>query len=380
MSAEAVNRFTFNILNHLYVSQNASGNIAFGGISLYVLMGIINFGLKGPSCDQLSQFIGEKCEEKFTGTWTISNTAKRWRHLRDLAEELRMENSALFCSYDVNYQFELIADLIFSLHIKKLDFSNPTKSVHEMNSWIYYETYGMIKNIFNESTLTENMIMLFDVVFFHADWRTKFKPGLTKNETFYDDNANQYEVSMMNQESYHRVYDLPENNFRILFKDFTYPTLFSAIVLPRDGHRIVDVFQNFKVFFLLTKLDQMPAYFNYSTKKYVKLKLPKLNILSRNDLVATMIHFGIKDIFDKDHSNFGRMMNNSVYVGNLMQVTNLAIDELGVNSEEEIEDMVEESIYETDEFYVTRPFLFFVYSYSGEPVLFSAIVTNPKAA
>ncbi|KII63029.1 hypothetical protein RF11_15476 [Thelohanellus kitauei] len=63
---------------------------------------------------------------------------------------------------------------------------------------------------------------------------------------------------------------------------------------------------------------------------YVKLRLPKFKILVQNDFVEILKHFGITDIFDRNRSDFGRMTNETVFIGNLMHLLYLAVDEYSV--------------------------------------------------
>ncbi|KII72740.1 Alpha-2-antiplasmin [Thelohanellus kitauei] len=122
----------------------------------------------------------------------------------------------------------------------------------------------------------------------------------------------------------------------------------------------------------------MSTYFDASQLKYVHLKLPKFQINGINDFIKTFMHFEVTDIFDLNHSDFGRMTNQTVFIGNLMQVSNLAIDELGIRTYAATVASVGESGSPREEFYVTRPFLFMVYSSLDRLVFIICVVTNPN--
>ncbi|KII67102.1 Alpha-2-antiplasmin [Thelohanellus kitauei] len=200
----------------------------------------------------------------------------------------------------------------------------------------------------------------------------KFNASLTQPEIFFDEKGQPLEVDMMNQESFNLIYDSPDHDFRILFKSFKQTLLYSVIVLPKEGHSFNDVLENFNITELL-------IYFKYSSMKYVQLKLPKFQIFRQNDLVKTLMFYGITDIFDPNLSDFRRMTNHTVYIGNLIHITNIVIDEFGIRGAESPSTMDEEAVSQLYEFYVTRPFLFFVYSPLETLVFFSAIVTNPSS-
>ncbi|KII72916.1 hypothetical protein RF11_12385 [Thelohanellus kitauei] len=194
----------------------------------------------------------------------------------------------------------------------------------------------------------------------------------------------------------------------------------------------------------------MRTYHNESLMKYVKLKMPKFKVIIRNDYVDTFKHFGVTDIFDENLSDFGKMTDEKVFIGKLMQISDVVVDELGVNaaqSEDDIgeilqsdsdddsedseerqqseteddeeegqqsetdddeneeqeeesdtdkendatveqsqpetaeysESMLKQLLSDPQEFYVTKPFMFLIFSSQENVVLFSAIVTNPNA-
>ncbi|KII74919.1 hypothetical protein RF11_07431 [Thelohanellus kitauei] len=99
MSVEGVNRFTASLLNQFSTYQNGTGNVAVCGVSLYIMMGAINFGLDGQSYDQLSRFLGERFEELYgSDTWIDSITTQKWTNLVQLTAQFYRMNSALFCT------------------------------------------------------------------------------------------------------------------------------------------------------------------------------------------------------------------------------------------------------------------------------------------
>ncbi|KII72915.1 Serine protease inhibitor A3N [Thelohanellus kitauei] len=249
MSIEGVNSFTSTLLNQLYVSQNATGNIVFNGLGLYLLLGAINFGLSGRSSAQLSLFIGENFEELHDSEiWMHSKIAKKLDNLgKILMRQLSNSYFALFCSCDLNTLYEKVSRMLFNLDKIQVDFSNPTTSAREINAWMF-QKYTSRRKSFHESMIRDNMMIFIHIIFFHADLTTKFDPSRTNHQIFFDEKGEPVVVRMMNQECIDGVYTSPDNEYRILFQRLTQPFLFSAIVLPSAGHSIGDVIKNFKVF------------------------------------------------------------------------------------------------------------------------------------
>ncbi|KII60502.1 Serine proteinase inhibitor 1 [Thelohanellus kitauei] len=371
-SPEGINTFTSTVLSQIYNSQDTPGNLALSGLCFFTLIATVNLGLDGRSFDQLTQFLGDIFDKDDRDTWKTSESAYKLFDLVSLFIESTNMNSALFYSFDLFNEFQYMSYLIYRLNKIKVDASNRSEAVRKMNDWVYDQTYGWIRHMFEESMLADNKAIFVTALSFTAEWRRNFDDTLTQTEIFYDDNGQPIEVSMMNQQSNIPIYDSPDDDFQLLFKPFERESLFSVIVLPSKGRTIEDALKNLK-------LDLMPMYFKNSSMKFVDLKMPKFEILSQNDLVNTLIHFGVTDIFDPLHSDFGCATNQTVYIGNLIQVVNLDVDELGVNAEKDDEATFEEPYTQPYKFYVTKPFVFLVYLSSENLVLYGAIVTNPNS-
>ncbi|KII63524.1 Serine proteinase inhibitor A3K [Thelohanellus kitauei] len=439
MSIEGVNRFTSIVLNHIFANQNATGNVALSGISLYVLLGAINIGLQRQSYNQLSRFLGEGFEElQDTGTWMDSHTAQKWTRLVDLASEFYMVTSALFCSCDINYHYKTVSDLLLRLHKINVNFSNPYPSDRNIYTLISMYAFGSKINEFEKSKLGEDGMIFMDAIFVSLNWQKKFNASHTETDIFYDNKGQTLEVEMMNQEGFNFIYDSYDHVFQVLFIRFKELFQFAAILLPREGHTIEDALTTFK-------FDDIYTYFTQSPIKYINLKMPKFKISSDKDYVQTFKDFGIADIFDRTHSDFGKMTNQTVFIGKLIQLLNVAVGELGVKADDNTDDFSEKSSsepekggdtvvetradaegrahsdaedsydpednqqLETDEsedsdeksnseseeervflaekvpsdsepFHVNRPFIFIIYSSTSNAALFSAFVTNPNTA
>ncbi|KII67479.1 Serpin I2 [Thelohanellus kitauei] len=318
MLVTGVNDFSSRILNQLYASQNSTGNIAFSGISLYLLIGAINFGHQRASYNQLSQFLGEDFEEFNSQESTYAGIS--WTYLNRLPHQISISTSALFYSCDMLYRYKHVSNLLFTLQKIKVDFSNRVQSLNKINEWIYDNTDGSIVNMFGDSTWSDNTLIFISTLFYRVDWRVNFISTQTYREIFIDDQGQTLVVSMMNMEGYERIHDFQKYNFRILFKPLSRADYYSAIILPRDEYS-QDILNDLK-------FDRFFNYFHQSQSKHIKIKLPKFKILSQNFLVETFKQLGVTDIFDRNHSDFGEMTKENVFVGNLIQIANIIVEML----------------------------------------------------
>ncbi|KII65194.1 Alpha-1-antitrypsin-like protein CM55-MM [Thelohanellus kitauei] len=170
MSAEGVNIFTSIFLNQIFAFQNGTGNIVLSGIGLYALMGAINIGLRGAGYGQVSEFLDENFKDLFDkAIWKNSQTARKWINLLTNVEKPLISTSALFYSCYLYDDYQKMTNVIFKLHQVPVNFSNPTESAGKINKWIYQKTYRAIENVFDESMLSENIVIFIHTLFFRAD-------------------------------------------------------------------------------------------------------------------------------------------------------------------------------------------------------------------
>ncbi|KII63035.1 Serpin I2 [Thelohanellus kitauei] len=373
MIDEQLNIFTISLFNHLFDSQNATGNMAFSGIGLFVILGSVGFGLEGKSFYQLSEFLEDDLGDLFDpGSMTYTRSAKKWNYLRSITQKISNLNLFIFSTCNFKDDFTQISNLVFDQTQYQVDISNPTISERDMNKLISswgFKSYG--KKI-HDMLQNENSLIFGYSYKFYADWNANFDQKLTKPEVFYDDKGQPQMVEMMNQISRNRIFESSEDKFRILFKSCNRRKYHTVIVLPNEGTTIREVLYNFEI-------DQMGTYFYSAKSKYIDLKLPKFEIETFTDFVETLKYIKLTHIFERNQSDFGRMTNHSVFIGNLIELSYLVIDDMGDVGSSHLTVRVDQYTGGATKFYVTRPFLFFIYSYQGNLVHISAIVTDPNA-
>ncbi|KII66925.1 hypothetical protein RF11_03592 [Thelohanellus kitauei] len=175
MSIQGVNEFTTTFLHKLFVSQNATGNVAICGLSLYVMLGAINLGLRGSSHDQLSPFLGENFDDVFNvEDLEDFPTAERWSELDDLVSEFYHIHSSVHHSCDINRRYGKVSTYMFRLHKLKEDFSDPETAAQNLNEFIFEYVIGPRPNVFDESMIRENVLIFIDSLFISMDLEKPF--------------------------------------------------------------------------------------------------------------------------------------------------------------------------------------------------------------
>ncbi|KII63115.1 Glia-derived nexin [Thelohanellus kitauei] len=372
MSDLLVNTLTSRILTELYITQNATGNLAVSGLSLYVLMTTITLGLNGRSQEQLSRFLWN--DLAIYSNMALKKSAKtfdEWLRLYTLSKKHLASKAAMFYSCYLHPHYNEILRK-FDIEKIEVDFFNHRESASTMNEWLYMNTNVWISDMPGAPIQGDHTIIFLSKVLYRLKWKENFISVDTRQELFFDDQGQRFTVPMMIEQSYSTIYDQPDKPFRINFKTLKNTDYYSVIVLPKEGRTIVDVLRNFD-------FNQLHTYIQLSEWKYVHLKMPKFKIRSQNYLIEAFKQYGVTDIFDSFYSDFHRMTNNSVFIANLMQIAEIVIDDeagrASVIGDTNIKSHPQPTI-----FHVKGPFLFLVYSFPANLVLINAIVTNPAAA
>ncbi|KII61260.1 Serpin B7 [Thelohanellus kitauei] len=380
MSMEYINNFTYTVFNKLYSSQNSTGNLAFSGLNLYIFLASINVGLRGTSYSQISNLLGEDFSELYDNDyWRGTQTAKKWNKLKSLAAITSNMRSALFSSCNIDIHFRRMSDFIFGLSLENEKMTAPKHLIYQINKWllmrIFASTDGIFKksntNFYDKSLLTEDKLIFINFFLLTSDWKENFDYRLTEPYMFTDDKGNLILVKMMNQKRYLRVFDSSDHDFRIIFKEYYQGYIYSAIILPRYGQSIQNVLLNFN-------LNEILNYYEKSRIEYTHLMLPKFKIFDKINLEETLKQLGITDIFTQGLADFGKMTNQTVFVGNLIQVARLIIIDSNEMEPEMTKARVDESLSEPYRFFVDSPFLYFVFSRLSNTVPITAVVTNPN--
>ncbi|KII75067.1 Protein Z-dependent protease inhibitor [Thelohanellus kitauei] len=354
MSIFNVNQFGHAILNHLAQSQNNTGNIAFSGQSLYILISIINAGLGRRTQTILSRLIYFYAFElQSTTSWEDTVVGMILSRMDQEIRSMMTTKSAIFHTFQIRDRFVYGSKKLTDIEYHKCNSSNTEKMTRKINQWARKYTRGSVNNLYQHPLDKDTNMIVISTVYYFADWLVPFSPIKTKSEIFTDDTGEEFYVAMMEQFGSFKIYAAFNTNFSIIFIPMVKIGLYAAVVLPDLAHSIQETLAN------------------------LKLKLPKFKITTKNRFINTLIHFNVSELFDSKKADFGFMTMENVSISDLMQLTTVVVDEFSTG--DEIED--EPAGFGTVpvvEYFVDRPFLFLIYSTNSIDIPLSIVVTNPN--
>ncbi|KII75071.1 Protein Z-dependent protease inhibitor [Thelohanellus kitauei] len=371
MSISRVNAFGQIVLDHLFQSQNYTGNIAFSSPSLYVMMSIISAGLGKTTRPIISRLLGfDAYEFQYTPLWSNTGVGFLLSRIDAEIKSTITAESVMFHSFNISSRFMSGSENLIGLKYHKCNFFNIEKMTRKINIWAGKNTRGSIPNLYRHPLDNDTNMIVITTLYFFVDWLTPFNSQKTRNEKFTDDEGQELNVRMMKQVKSYKIKMDRFHNISVIFIPMAKSGLYATIVLPRVGNSIKEVQKRIK-------WNKFRSYYTRAVNYYAELKLPRFKIITKNKLIKTFMHLNASELFDPRVADFDFTTSKNVSINDWMQLTTVVVDEL--STAPNIEDEPERSRRSVPyKFHVDRPFLFMLYSSHSAEVLLSVLVTNPN--
>ncbi|CAN5354944.1 serpin family protein [soil metagenome] len=204
----------------------------------------------------------------------------------------------------------------YSASLYGVDFSSP-ESVEQINFWAENATNGKISKIVDFGEFSaDSMFAISNAIYFFAQWQTKFKAELTKEEPFYLVGSGSKGVMMMNTtESFSYKEDENAQIIKLPYKQSPY---FMQIVLPKVGRSFGHCIEYIK-----NPNSDAITYDNRS----VNLKLPRMEIAFDCRLNTAFTQLGMNDLFSQSCDL--SLITPGLMVSFIKHAAKLTVDESG---------------------------------------------------
>lgn len=246
-------------------------------------------------------------------------------------------------------------------------------TVKKINTWADEKTRGMIKEIVDERTIEDLVMLLANATVFDADWKIPFRSNLVKDGTFTSASGEKQTVSMMS--STESVY-LDAGN-AVGFKKYYSGEKYSfAALLPNDG----DVYAYLESL-EAQELSRLLAQ-NAREDVRVSVTMPKFKGEYEKLLNSSLKAMGMERAFSENAEFFGlgSSPDGNIYVDFVKQNTFIEVDEKGTKAAA----VTSIGVYTTSapsnikkyEVKLDRPFVYFIVEEETGLPVFMGIVTD----
>lgn len=231
--------------------------------------------------------------------------------------------------------------------------------------WLNQNTGGLLsEEAGNIRTEADNLLRLYNTIYYKSSWRDAFQSGDTKQDTFTAAGGAKQKADFMHitdDGSYRRGDGYTASYRRLRLGTMTF-------VLPDEGVTPESLLQREG---FLTDLSG-----EYSAAKLV-WSVPKFDVKSSTELNGALQALGVTDAFDMTEADFTPLTDNGAFLSSAMQAARVKIDEEGVEAAAYTELVCADSammeVPPTVEMDLDRPFLFVIFDYNNIPLFVGTV-------
>lgn len=271
--------------------------------------------------------------------------------------------------FNVLPAFTAVNREMYDAEVREVDFAS-SATVDAINRWCAEKTNNCIKKVLDGIPEDAQMYLL-NALYFKGTWKEPFKKADTKNEYFTDASGNKSTVPMMNLREEHFMYT-QNDYFSIAELPYGNEAFSMVVLLPAEGKTLEDCLPQ------LTK-KQWEEWSDALHSQTLNLKLPKFELEYNKRLEKDMEALGMKDAFQSLKADFSKISERSLFIGLLQQFAYINVNEEGTEAAAvTIGGLLDSAVGpETPvDFYVNRPFVFFIREKSTGTILFAGRVTK----
>ncbi|NHJ87835.1 MAG: serpin family protein [Asgard group archaeon] len=367
---QASNKFAFELYNKLIKNKT---NLFFSPFSISTALAMVYVGAKDETAKQIEEVMHFTLNkkrlaveyEKFIGNFNQERASNK--------AELMLSNAQWF-----NLEFKLLEDYIYTIetHFKgmlsEVDFKDEENTLEIINSWVQKNTKGKIAKILDEIN-PDTMLLITNAIYFKDKWLKPFDEKKTKEEPFYITKEKKVLVDMMHEKQNYSFRNYP--NYQILKIPYRDPDLSLVIFLPRDIEGLV----NLEKKLLTSDLDTI---INDIQSQEVEIFIPKFILKDAMKLSKEFQEMGMKEPFST-RADFGGMSETQLAISEVVHKSFIEVNEEGTEAAAAtaVEMVLGYGFAEKKEkniFRADHPFLFMIYSYKTNLILFMGRMVNPK--
>ncbi len=307
------NQFGLNVLKTLAMAS-PSANVIISPTSIFLTACMLYNGASGNTYSE------------FANTLLLPKPSEINPWNRQLLNYLVMSKpdhevsiaSALWFGQGVRCHEDFVNSAVesYSASLYGVDFASP-ESVEQINFWAENATNGKITKIVDPGEFSPmSAFAITNAIYFFAQWQTKFKAELTREEPFYLVGSGSKNVMMMNVTD---IFGYKEDeNAQIIKLPYKQSPYFMQIVLPKLGRSFGHCIEYIK--------NPLSTAITYSPTK-INLKLPRMEIAFDCNLNAALSQLGMRDLFSPtcDLS----LITPNLQVSFIKHAAKLTVDESG---------------------------------------------------
>ena len=337
-------------------------NTVYSPVSLYVALGMLTELTDGQTKQQVMDLLGaadtEALRQQIKDLWLSV--------YRDDDAVCRLANAA-FLRENADVKQSAADTLAEWYYASSYRVPMGTEEADKaIASWLNQQTGGLLSEETGDiRTDADNLLRLYNTIYYKAGWRAAFESDQTKADTFTAADGREQRVDFMHQTETGDV--LRGEGYTAAPKRLQYGRM--VFVLPDEGVTPEG---------LLARegfLTELTEEYDFAD---VVWSVPKFDVKSSVDLKAILKALGVTDAFDGNVADFTPLTDSGAVVDSVMQAARVRIDEEGVEAAaytEIVADTTSAMDPPVAEMDLDRPFLFVIFNNSNVPLFVGTVQT-----
>ncbi|MDR3140702.1 MAG: serpin family protein [Tannerellaceae bacterium] len=366
---ERNNLFAFDLLRTVSKNEEKE-NILISPLSASLALAMLNNGANGLTHEEIQSVLGY-------GDITRDEMNGYFQKMLEAMQEI--DPLTTFKSANsiwIEQQFPVLAPFTevnkdyYGAEIRNEDFADPA-TVSLINNWCSDNTEGKIPEILDDVSAA-SIMYLINALYFKAIWTVPFDKANTKDETFYNLNGKTPLIPTMNNEL--EIYCSRGDDFTTAELPYGNEAFSMVFLLPDEGVSLSSIIEKLDVQTWKSSTDWM------NTRK-IPIKIPRFKIEYTRTLNNDLMEMGMQSMFTSaDFSLINPTAKLSVSL--VLQKTFAEVNEEGTEAATiTIIGMIGADFDspprpEIKEFYVDRPFLYFIKEQSTGTIFFIGEMRN----
>lgn len=356
----AVRRFADRTAAEIFTG---SENTVYSPISLYVALGMLTELTDGQTRQQVMDLL-----DAADGEVLRQQIRKLWMSVYQDGDAVCRLANAAFLRENADVKQTAVDTLAQWYYASSYRLPMGTAEADEaIASWLNQQTGGLLsEETGNIRTEEENLLRLYNTIYYKAGWRRAFESSQTETDTFTAANGSKQQVDFLHQTG--------EGTYRKGEGYTAAPKTLECgrmvFVLPDEGVTPESLLQREGFLAELTECDDGAR---------VVWSVPKFDVKSSVELKDVLRALGVADAFDADKADFAPLTDGDAVVSSVMQAARVKIDEEGVEAAAYTEIAVNDSapmeLPPVVEMNLNRPFLFAIFDGNDVPLFIGTVQT-----
>ena len=356
----AVRRFADRTAAEIFTG---SENTVYSPISLYVALGMLTELTDGQTRQQVMDLL-----DAADGEALRQQIRKLWMSVYQDGDAVCRLANAAFLRENADVKQTAVDTLAQWYYASSYRLPMGTAEADEaIASWLNQQTGGLLSEAAGEiRTEPENLLRLYNTIYYKAGWREPFESSQTETDTFTAADGGKQQADFLHKRD--------EGGYR---KGEGYTAAPMALrygqmvfVLPEEGVTPESLLQRQGF------LSELAGDYDRAERVW---SVPKFDVKSTVDLKGALQALGVTDAFDEVKADLTPLTDDDAVVTSVMQAARVKIDEEGVEAAAYTEIVADNTaaiepppVVEMD---LDRPFLFVIFDGNHVPLFVGTVQT-----